>query len=255
MESDSTSERQARILRSARAIIESSGNFDLPMRELAAHAQVSLGAPYELFGSKNGVVQAILLEDIARFRTVLGTPRETNRLEYLFERLGKGIEFYRANQPFYRALSRAERAGTPSATSEAERRGLATRRADCEVLLAQGALLAGVDLEELARSLNALFYAAMRDWAFDTYDIDRAQHRIAFGWSMLYAGAAPDEVARNLRKRAQRHARALRRIDSATAKARSAGETREGAASKTQPNKTQLNKRQPKKRSKGRPAG
>src|SRR3546814_8853729 len=91
----------------AREIIRETGDFDLPMRQLAARAQVSLRTPYELFGSKTGVIRAILKLDQATFRVLARKLSSADWLDNILDRVGLGVAFYAESQPFYRALFRA----------------------------------------------------------------------------------------------------------------------------------------------------
>jgi AcrR family transcriptional regulator len=94
----------------ARDIIRETGDFDLPMRQLAARAQVSLRTPYELFGSKTGVIRAILKLDQQIFRVLARELTSADWLDNILDRVKLGVVFYAENQPFYRALFRATQA-------------------------------------------------------------------------------------------------------------------------------------------------
>lgn len=202
-------ERRQRILSVARQIINESGDFELPMRELAKRARVSLRAPYDLFGSKAGVTQAILLEDIEVFSRRFTKRRVPHPLDLIFERMRQGIDFYKTRQPFYRALSRYGAASVANPEYDPERLGLDHVASICRDLKAGGFLQATVDDFQLAWSHNDLFYSAMRHWAFNDYDIEIAHLRMAFGTALMFAGAVSDPHIKRMRDRASLHGRKL----------------------------------------------
>src|ERR1700744_362650 len=86
-----SNDKAERLISVARDIVRETGNFDLPMRTLAARAQVSLRSPYEIFGSKNGVVRAILAADHALFLEQVKGLRSTDLLSNLFDRIQLGL--------------------------------------------------------------------------------------------------------------------------------------------------------------------
>ena len=90
----------------ARDLIRESGDFELSMRELAARAQVSLRTPYVIFGSKAGLISAILRADQAVYREKLRALPRGDAFHDLFKSLTTGVAFYAESQPFYRALFR-----------------------------------------------------------------------------------------------------------------------------------------------------
>jgi AcrR family transcriptional regulator len=58
--------RREQILDAARRLIRATGGTDFPMRRLAEEAEVSLVTPYNLFGSKSGVLYALLSDSLER---------------------------------------------------------------------------------------------------------------------------------------------------------------------------------------------
>ncbi|MGE0775496.1 MAG: TetR/AcrR family transcriptional regulator [Sphingomonadaceae bacterium] len=62
-----TAERKRRILDVADALIQQSGNTNFSMRMLAELSEVSPATPYNLFGSKDGIISASLARGLDRF--------------------------------------------------------------------------------------------------------------------------------------------------------------------------------------------
>ena len=201
----STEDRSTRILRVAREIIRESGGFELSMRELAARGQVSLRTPYELFGSKVGIIRALLKEEQAIFQTRLWPIGDTDVFDFFFATLTVGVAFYAENQPFYRALFRATHAYSGGSETEPgrenpERFEAAMRRAYRARMLDDD-----IDTRVLSETLMDIFAANVRTWASSTYDISYVEPRIGFGWAVILAGVATEPHAARLRDRAKRY--------------------------------------------------
>jgi AcrR family transcriptional regulator len=203
---DSVSER---IIAVAREIIDETGDFDLPMRALAARAKVSLRTPYTLFGSKNGVIAAILQADVAAWHVKLRPLQTRDPLVDLFDNLQRGIAFYRTHQPFYRAMFRATENYAGSMASEASRMNLRPMKIICHRLRERGELLAGVDPDVLAESLTDIIASTHRQWAMSTFDVGLVHWRCAFGYATLLAGSTIEPVAKTLRERALKFQREI----------------------------------------------
>ncbi len=186
----------------ARQIIRETGDFDLPMRLLASRAQVSLRTPYELFGSKNGVIRAILKLDQAYFRVQAHNLTSADPLDNIFDRVRLGVDLYAANQPFYRALFRATQAYSGGEETEPARENLKSFRILSERVKAVGMVRPEVDTDLLAEIITDIFAASFRTWASSTFDISLAGDRIGFGIAMVFASAAPEPHATRMRGRA-----------------------------------------------------
>lgn len=211
-----TEDRSTRLLRVAREIIRESGGFELSMRELAARGQVSLRTPYELFGSKVGIIRALLKEEQAIFQTRLWPIGDSDLFDYFFATLTVGVAFYAENQPFYRALFRATHGYSGGSETEPgrenpERFEAIMRRAYRARLLDED-----IDTRVLSETLMDIFAANTRTWASSTYDISLVEPRIGFGWAAILAGVAVEPHAERLRARAKRYQDQLRDFEGPT---------------------------------------
>lgn len=213
---DPIESKRRRILAIARAIIEKSGDFDLPMRKLAARAKVSLRTPYELFGSKNGIVGAILSEDQAAFRQVTAQLQSSDELENIFDRVRLGTDLYARNQPFYRALFLASQTYKTGHDEEPARESERSFRILCARARRAGLLREDIDPDRLGETLTDIFAANVRTWAHDAYDIGLLDLKIAFGFSITLAGAATPPVAERMRARALRSQGAIQKFGRST---------------------------------------
>lgn len=194
--------RRERVLRTARDIIERSGDFNLPMRTLASEAQVSLRIPYELFGSKPGIIQAILMEDIREFGDQIAHLDLSMTLDLVFVRLVMGIENYRRRQPFYQALFRASQS---SEYFEPARLSLIQWRSEFRRLKDLRFLRPDIDTDLLSQTLTDICFAALGSWARGEIDIDFAAERAGYGWALALQSAATKTHAPQMQIRVQEY--------------------------------------------------
>lgn len=211
-------QREARLVEAALEIVRETGDFDLPMRLLAARAQVSLRTPYQLFGSKTGVIRAILRREHLAFRELLKGLNSADRLDNIFDRIGLGISFYAREQPLYRALFRATTAFYESSEVEAARETSASFRGLCYRIINDGYVAPGFEAPQLGEVLTDIFAANLRDWAGSSFDIGLAGERIGFGVALALAGvASTDAVRARLTRRALGHQGAIKRLETGPA--------------------------------------
>ena len=201
--------RAATLLEAAQAIVRETGNFDLPMRTLAARAQVSLRTPYEVFGSKNGIIRALLKSEQEEFREIVRNYRSIDRLEMFFDRTLLGMEFYAREQPFYRALFRATQAFSGGDETEPAREMLPIYANMVRRAIEEGFLRDDLDITNIAEILTDLFAANLRNWASSDFDIWLAGQKICFGFSLALAGVAMPQCVERLHLSARTYDKAI----------------------------------------------
>ena len=194
-------EKKARILVVARELIQETGDFDLPMRALAARAQVSLRTPYEYFGSKAGLIGAILGEDQHHFRETIADRHSADELENILDRVRWGFDFYALNQPFYRALYRATQAYTPGHDEEPAREVLRSFQILSTRALRAGLVRSDIDPLHLGDILTDIWASKVRTWARDSLAIQLVSLEIRLGFAMVLAGVTPEPAAERMRAR------------------------------------------------------
>jgi AcrR family transcriptional regulator len=197
--SPAADEKKARILAVARELIHETGEFDLPMRALAARAQVSLRTPYEYFGSKSGLIGAILAQEIEIFKVLVADRQSTDALEHLIDRVKWGIDFYSSNQPFYRSLFRATQAYSPGHDEEPARESSRSFQVLCNRAHRAGLIRPEVDPLQLGDTLTDVWASNLRTWARDEFDMQLASRKISFGFACVLAGVAPEPAAARMR--------------------------------------------------------
>ena len=202
--------RAATLLQAAQAIVRETGNFDLPMRTLAARAQVSLRTPYEIFGSKNGIIRALLKSEQEEFREIVRNYRSIDRLEMFFDRTLLGMDFYAREQPFYRALFRATQAFSGGDETEPAREMLPIYNNMIRRAIEEGFIRDDLAVANMAEILTDLFAANLRNWASSDFDIWLAGQRICFGFALVLAGVAAPQWVERLHRNARDYDKAIR---------------------------------------------
>lgn len=185
----------------ARDLIRESGDFELSMRDLAARARVSLRTPYLMFGSKAGLVSAVLRADQAIYREKLRALPRGDAFYDLFKSLAAGVAFYAENQAFYRALFRETHAYFQNGQTEPAREFPERFIRTCQRAIHEGLVDPGVDPRWLGETLLDIFSANVRSWAASDYDVQVVESRIGFGWAAVLAGVAPGAHADRMHRR------------------------------------------------------
>ncbi|MFT3977866.1 MAG: TetR/AcrR family transcriptional regulator [Sphingomonas bacterium] len=207
--------RSIKLIREAHEIIRETGTFELPMRQLASRAQVSLRTLYDLFHSKSGVITAILRSDQSRFASLVKQAKSENPIERLFDRVALAMRFYSRDQPFYRALFRATQGFSDTEEMEPAREVLPIYTILCRKAIEAGCIRPEIAPESLAEALTDLFAANLRNWALNDFDIMLAGNRICFGDAIALAGVATDEWLPSIRGRALDFQRSVQALEEA----------------------------------------
>lgn len=183
-------ERRRRIIHAARDLIRETGNTGLSMRALAARAQVSLATPYNLFGSKQGIVLAVL-DDVREYQGRFASLRSVDPLQRLFTAVDMAIEFYLGDPRFYKTLWAAVFDASDDVRPEIynHKRNDFWRGLIHDAFEA-GALRKSVDGDLLHRSLDRVFGAAMLEWVVGELSDDQLAPTIRFGYALMLKGAA-----------------------------------------------------------------
>jgi AcrR family transcriptional regulator len=205
-----------RILNVALQIIKETGDFDLPMRQLAAQAKVSLRTPYVIFGSKSGLISKILQRDQAQWRARLRALQTGDPVEDLFLNLQRGEEFFLTHQQFYKALYRATQVYSAGDESESAREVLRPFQIACSRLAKSGLFAPNVDPMIVAETLTDIFVGTQREWAMSAIDIRHVSLRCRFGVAAVLAGCAVEDASRRLSARALGYQAELQALREAT---------------------------------------
>ena len=96
--------RQRAIIDAARDIMAESGEAGLTMFAVASRAGVSPATPYNLFGSKQAILQAVYEEDMRGFHANFDEHAGTDPLGRIFDLVDYTIKHWNSSPDFYRAM-------------------------------------------------------------------------------------------------------------------------------------------------------
>jgi AcrR family transcriptional regulator len=195
-------QRRLAIMDAARSLMQASGTTGFSMRALAELAGVSIATPYNLFGSKQAIMIAILETEMQEYRDQLERVR-ADALEALFKAVTVATGRYAAAPGFYRALlfSVYNDGGTEfrsmfSGTSHALWRELV------ESAIHAGHLSADIEPNAFAINLEHIFFACILEWVYGQLTMDELEIRVQYGFALTLLAMAERGSAPRLRERA-----------------------------------------------------
>jgi len=95
--------RRRKIVRAARVLMQQTGDTGFSMRALAEQAGVSIATPYNLFGSKQAIMFAVLDADLEYYQKRLAKVR-VDELDVFFKAVSLATTLYSTEPSFYRAV-------------------------------------------------------------------------------------------------------------------------------------------------------
>lgn len=204
--------RRADIVLAARRLIQRQGESGFSMQALAEEADVSPMTPYNLFGSKQGVMHAVLDEDLKSFTAGVDSLR-VDALERIFRTVALARKSYEAEPNFYRTVFRGAELGS---ASENERVLFRAPRRAVWIALAQEAMAAGqvgdtVDAALLGTSLSQIMFSCIVDWLSGLHGLREFEAQAQLGMALLLLGLAPPEVRPLLLEKMAKSQRVLAR--------------------------------------------
>jgi AcrR family transcriptional regulator len=202
-------ERRERILDAARRLIRSAGT-GFSMRALAEESQVSLATPYNLFGSKGGVLDALLNASLDNVDRATHTFRSTDPIERVLEVAGIAADVYARDPAFYQPLMQfllgaREVVHRPRFIA----RSLALWNRTVQAAVRHRLVSADVAAGPLARQLMINFAGVLELWIHEELDEDGLRDQALYGSTLLLLGAALPTARGRLVKRLDAIARKL----------------------------------------------
>lgn len=210
-DSPSRDDRRRAALQAARTLLDREGPAGVSMRKLASASNMAINTLYALFGTREGVLEALVEDAIGRRVEALsnldpaaGTP--VDRLFSFVTRSSRdAIEHPATAKPMYRAAS-AVRGLRHAATAV----GVDVFTRLLEEAAAEGHLRGDVDLGLLAGIQMQLVSEATLAWALDEIPDEELELRCRHGLAVLLASAATPEAAPAMQRRLRREGEALR---------------------------------------------
>jgi len=202
--------RRARILEAARQCIRDGGAENVSLKAIAGAAELSVATLYNLFGSKEGILVALLVSSIESFRQGGGLGPSSPTARGPFDSLSAiAIDEFVSDEFFYRELIKS--------LSQMESRvhlsgvvGLSLDLGEPIVnrMIAAGELTEVVSPRVLSHHLFMAFVHAVQLWSSGVTSSDQFRTQVAHTQCLLLAGVATEGF------RVKLHAR-LRELDEA----------------------------------------
>jgi AcrR family transcriptional regulator len=205
-------ERREQILDAARRLIRATGGTDFSMRRLASEAEVGLVTPYNLFGSKSGVLYALLNAALERLDRVVDVRSPRKAVDTVLELADRAAEIYARDAAFYRPLMQfllgvRDLEHRPRALEHSLRLWSRT----VEAAVRGGLLPDSVDQELLARQLLIGFIGVVELWIHEEFDDDEFRAQSMYGSALLVLAHAEPPARPRLLARLRALARRLPR--------------------------------------------
>lgn len=198
----SKADRRSRIVSAARALIRETGETGFSMRALAEAAEVSLVTPYNLFGSKQAIMLALLDADVAVYQTRLAHVRSADALETFFDAVSLARALYEEEPGFYRAVLLAlynsggrELRVMFHGPRYSFWRGLVVKATQ------DGLLVPETDADAFTHHLAHVFASSLLDWVLEDISLVELDAQVQYGFALALLAMAPAASAARLKKR------------------------------------------------------
>jgi AcrR family transcriptional regulator len=195
---DAKERRRRDIVHAARVLMQRTGNTGFSMRALAEEAGVSIATPYNLFGSKQTVMFAVLDADLQQYQERLERLR-ADELEVFFKAVTLTSSLYASEAGFYRAvLFAAYNAGGTQFRSIFD----GPRHAMWKGLVSN-AKHAGVirdDIEPAAFAINLghIFFSCILEWVNGVITLEEMEARVQYGFAISLHGVCTPAMSERL---------------------------------------------------------
>lgn len=196
--------RRRRIVEAARALIRETGDTGLSMRAIAARANVSLATPYNLFGSKRGVVMAVL-EDAREFQEKFSSLKDLSAVDRIFRALSITLAYHVQDPEFYHTLWASlldPRGGDAELRAELiTPQNTLFWRGLLDEARREGAIAEDIDMDLLQEALSGRFAAVMLKWVMGGGSVRELEPAACFGYASTLCACATNSFRPEIRRR------------------------------------------------------
>jgi AcrR family transcriptional regulator len=200
-------QRRREILRAARELMRR-GDVAFTMRALAETANVSIATPYNLFGSKQAVMFAVLERDLAAYADAVGA-RTVPAPDVFFRAVDLAAEHYGRDPDYHRSvLFAAYSDGGREYRSLFAGPGHALWRDMVAAGIESGRLRPTVHPDALAASLEQQLFACVLEWVRGELGLEELVLRAHYGFALMLLGVVAREADRTALDTRLQHAQA-----------------------------------------------
>lgn len=195
-------ELRRKIVAGARALLSETESAEFSMRALATRADVAHMTPYNVFGSKQAVLLAVLDADMAAFEAAVQARHHADPLVEIFEIVALCAEFWFSEPLFYKTLYREllDLKGAPQQTPATPLREEFWRRVT-RMLKQHGHLHDFVDEEPLARNLRRIALQAISVWIAQDLSQTEVEAELGYSVSLALLGVTIPESSERIQAR------------------------------------------------------
>lgn len=198
--------RRRRILEAARGLIEAGGPEGLAIKPVADAAELSVATVYNLFGSKEGLLIALLVEAIQSFEERLEALAPSTPVDRIAAIADLAVREFTAEERFYRPLFHLiEQMGSRTQLHAVIRRCVDLGHESIGRAIAAGDLDEFVEPRVLAHQIFMAFVHALRMWSSGLCSSELFEAQVVHFRVLMLAAVAREP----LRSRLTRELRAL----------------------------------------------
>jgi len=193
------SQRRVAILDAAKRLMHDSGNTGFSMRSLAEHAGVSLATPYNLFGSKQAVLVALLNADFENFQESL-SQLSAGSIDVMFEAVRLTTDNLKQDPSYYRgAMAEVTLDAQPKVRNMILGPPYLLWKRLLREAVHKGKLSNSVDLDPFTITLTQLMFATTREWVQGYVNLPEMEARMRYGLALNLLAIATDTSRQTLR--------------------------------------------------------
>lgn len=194
-------QRRDDIARAARKMMQRTGKTGFSMRALAEEAGVSIATPYNLFGSKQAVMFAVLDADLAQYQQRL-EQMKSDEIDAFFKAVSLATELYGSEPNFYRAVLFAvyNDGGTEFRSMFSGPRHAMWKQL-VENAITAGQLSPEVDTTAFAVNLGNVLFSCILEWVYGQLSLPELEARGQYGFALALSGMSTPESAERLRRK------------------------------------------------------
>ena len=189
--------RRQQIMRAARTLMQKTGRTGFSMRALADEAGVSIATPYNLFGSKQAIMFAVLDADLEQYQQRLASLR-ADELETFFKAVSVATALYSTEPSFYRAvLSAVYNEGGREYRAMFGGPRHVMWKGFVEAAVKAGHLSDALDPDAFAATLARTFFSSILEWVSGELSLAELEAWAQYGFALVLRGmATPASEAR-----------------------------------------------------------
>ena len=209
--------RRERIVDAARSLIFEDGLTAVSMRRVAERADVSVMTLYNLFGSKDDILEAVISHAIDAIdeRLAAEAPVDVDPVARCVAVITVSIELLTGEPEIFRPMFLVgyEQVATAGERSRrAGQRAARMQQAGLEVAVEQGLIRNGIDVVALADQIYHGYELAALQWARGELSVEGFEARALYGLWLALAAAADDELRSTVDARLAEAAVTLRSV-------------------------------------------